>query len=422
MIRATALLVAASLFTIAAPVHAYDLEPSSWNPSALPVPYVINEASAPSSLGASAARAAVDNGFAAWAAVPCTTFAARNAGTTTATRGTAGDGVNDVLWISGGWPAELGDVSSVIGVTSPVWGGRDGFTIDADMQFNNVGFTWTTTGTGGSVDAQSIATHEEGHFLGLDHSSSSFAVMFASYDSGLKRTLTTDDQAGVCAIYPRAGTMPPATDDPCADGSSSCGSCTPVDGCGWCSASSTCTSGTASGPSTGSCGGGWVWLPSDCSTMSSPRTFGDTCETLSDCATNLCVGDGSGSGVCTISCTTDCDCPVDYACVRTSGPRVCVAGSNTCHTEPVDAGMPIVDSGSGSPDAGGPGDPPMDAGTTEDTDAGSTGDSDGGLPLRMRDSSGCSITNTSGTGGGLAWIAMLGGLAALAWRRRSSRG
>lgn len=404
-------------------VSAYDVSEATWDTAEFPVPYYVNESSVPSSLGGSTGRAAVDNGFAAWAAVPCTTFAVRNAGTTSATRGNAGDGVNHILWISGSWPDELGDESSVIGVTSPVWGGRDGFTIDADIQFNNVGFSWSTTGTGGTVDAQSIATHEEGHFLGLDHSSSTFAVMYATYDSGLKRTLTTDDQAGVCAIYPREGTTPPETTDPCSDGSASCGSCTPVDGCGWCSASSTCTSGSSSGPSTGSCGGGWVWLPRDCTSSVAPGTFGEGCDTLSDCATRLCVDDGSGSGVCTISCTTDCDCPVDYACVRTSGPRVCVAGENTCHREPEDAGTPPTDAGGGTRDLGGPTDPEMDAGSSGEVDAGTSVDTDAGeLALRMRDSSGCAVTGPgSTTGTSLAWLSFVVGCVALGWRRTRSR-
>jgi hypothetical protein len=49
-----------------------------------------------------------------------------------------------------------------------------------------------------------IATHEAGHFLGLDHSDVSGAVMYSQYIGvNLKpRAFAADDVAGICAIYP----------------------------------------------------------------------------------------------------------------------------------------------------------------------------------------------------------------------------
>jgi MYXO-CTERM domain-containing protein len=159
-------------------------------------------------------------------------------------------------------------VNSVIGVTTPVWT-SGGYFIDADIQFNNVGFTWSTDGRRGTVDTQSIATHEEGHFLGLDHSTQSSAVMYASYSGGIKRTLTTDDQTGVCTLYPSgvgtpdAGTVTP--EDPCGR-YTSCAGCTPINNCGWCNATGRCVTSTSSGPVGGACGG-FVWQPSDCASV-----------------------------------------------------------------------------------------------------------------------------------------------------------
>ena len=56
---------------------------------------------------------------------------------------------------------------------------------------------------------------------------------------------------------------PDAASDPCAR-NAACGTCTPVNGCGWCSTSGACVTGTAAGPSAGSCAGRWAWLPSEC--------------------------------------------------------------------------------------------------------------------------------------------------------------
>ena len=70
--------------------------------------------------------------------------------------------------------------------------------IKADILFNpNV--QYTTGGTSGE-DMQVIATHEIGHFFGLDHSAVVRAVMFP-YASNLT-TLSYDDVAGISNVYP----------------------------------------------------------------------------------------------------------------------------------------------------------------------------------------------------------------------------
>ena len=266
------LALAALALTFAAPAWAWQPSESRWNASSLPIPYRINLASVPPALGSAAGQAAVDGGFASWAAPTCTTWRAANAGTTSVARASASDRENSILWVSGSWPAELGAVNVTIGVTTPVYR-VGGYFLDADIQFNNVGFTWNTTGRGG-VDAQSIATHEEGHFLGLDHSSTRGAVMFASYSGGVLRALSADDIAGVCALYPSGGAVPdagvapdsgvtPPPTDPCAR-AASCAGCTPLNGCGWCAARNLCMSGTSTGPSGAACGGAWAWVPTQC--------------------------------------------------------------------------------------------------------------------------------------------------------------
>ncbi|MBL8603538.1 MAG: matrixin family metalloprotease [Myxococcales bacterium] len=319
---------------------------SQFNPRALPVAYRINRTSIPASLGVATGVAAIEQGFATWSAPSCTTWATSNAGDTTRTRAQAGDRENSMLWISGSWPSELGAVNVTIGVTTPVWS-QGGFFIDADIQYNNVGFRWSTTGTNNTVDAQSIATHENGHFLGLDHSSVQRAVMFASYSGGLKRELDADDIAGVCALYPSGGAVPDAgtPNDPC-NQYTSCAGCTPVNGCGWCGASNRCVSATQSGPTAGACASGFAWLPNQCTTAQ-PQDAGtatDPCNQFASCGACTPV---NGCGWCGAS----------NRCVRStqSGPTAgaCASGfawlPQECSAGGTDAGTPTGTASFGEP-------------------------------------------------------------------------
>ena len=65
----------------------------------------------------------------------------------------------------------------------------------ADIFFNS-NVNWGTNG----YDLTSVALHEIGHALGLDHSSVSSAVMYASY-TGVKQTPTSDDVTGIQTVY-----------------------------------------------------------------------------------------------------------------------------------------------------------------------------------------------------------------------------
>ena len=48
---------------------------------------------------------------------------------------------------------------------------------------------------------ETVAVHEFGHFLGLDHSRDENAVMFPTIVERVRRDLRADDLAGVRAIY-----------------------------------------------------------------------------------------------------------------------------------------------------------------------------------------------------------------------------
>ncbi|MFT5680913.1 MAG: hypothetical protein ACI8RZ_001819, partial [Myxococcota bacterium] len=93
------------------------------------------------------------------------------------------------------------------------WSTASGEGVDCDIVFvgeNDYGaVNWSADAGGpgnGEVDVQAVAVHELGHCLGLGHSTSSSATMYAYYS--YDRTLHSDDLDGAAALY----------DDACVDG------------------------------------------------------------------------------------------------------------------------------------------------------------------------------------------------------------
>ncbi|TVL91205.1 matrixin family metalloprotease [Streptomyces sp. SAJ15] len=62
---------------------------------------------------------------------------------------------------------------------------------------------WSLTGSGQTIDTETVALHEIGHLLGLDHSQVNTAVM-APFYGGPRRTLSQDDIDGIRVLYPAA--------------------------------------------------------------------------------------------------------------------------------------------------------------------------------------------------------------------------
>ncbi len=79
--------------------------------------------------------------------------------------------------------------------------------LEADMEFSSAfPFSTNTGGTTGQVDLQAVATHEAGHFLGMDHASNLSSTMFWETPAGFinQRNLSSDDIAGISTLYPPA--------------------------------------------------------------------------------------------------------------------------------------------------------------------------------------------------------------------------
>jgi len=290
----------------------------AWEPidSSRPVwrtaaPYTLHSAGS-ADLGFSTTEAEVRRGMDDWTRVACTSLRTTYGGTVSSLP-RSGDGASGIGWIESGWPHD----SNAIGVTSPRFWREIG---EADMQMNGVNFTWITgSGRGGMVNTYSIVAHEGGHYYGLGHSDVSSAMMYFAYGGGIG-SIGTDDQNGICALYPGSGSD--CTTTGCPSGYECSGAmCVRIMGdggiCSPCTSGAECSSGACLGYPDGS---GYCGAP--CTT--SADCGGDTCVGVSD-GSRQCVRVRSGTPDCTASagCRTNSDCGASEICNTATG--ACVA-------------------------------------------------------------------------------------------------
>lgn len=141
---------------------------------------------------------------------------------------------NVIGFYESGWPGEWG--SNTIAITLVTYSPTSCLLDNADMVFNGVNFRFINGDPSNysSVDLQSVATHEAGHWLGLNHSAHSGSSLWPSYSVGTdERTLTCDDSEAVCRSH-ASGSNTCTDDDDCACGvacnnNGVCGGTIPVD-------------------------------------------------------------------------------------------------------------------------------------------------------------------------------------------------
>lgn len=114
-----------------------------------------------------------------------------------------GGNANALIFQDQAWPHQgVLDGNQDIALTTVTYDTNTGEIFDADIEVNSKGYKLTTDDKNVDTDLVSVLTHEAGHFLGLGHSDPG-NVMQPTYTMGsVRRDPTTDDQNGMCAIYP----------------------------------------------------------------------------------------------------------------------------------------------------------------------------------------------------------------------------
>ncbi len=296
----------------------------TWANNRLPLPYYVNNAGS-DDLPFARVLEIFASSFSQWEQPCCSNFRSSYEGTTTRTA--INNGFNVVLsFFEQDWPRELGDANGGVIAVTLLRFGRSCTIIDAPIAFNGVGvrFTDQCNATGcaqGRTDLEGVATHEIGHLLGLDHSPLQSATMFYAYTGGNgARSLHQDDQAGVCALYPRVCSCTQDSDclgerEQCVQGACEFVPCTHDNQC---DAGLVCRGGDCVVPpctDDASCGPGFVCDPSG--------KCLSTCPVCRPCdgspgqcgAQGSCVDfNGDGAGECITFCSQDGTCPGDSLC------------------------------------------------------------------------------------------------------------
>lgn len=187
------------------------VQPDHWDFTAFPVTWNLNPTTGTNINGSRTVADVMTAAFATWQAAPNTSLqVSRGADVSDSTESSSPSNVNLICFVcsDGDFTKDSTTLAVTITTTANGPGANDGHggttkfagqLIKADMVFNpNTQFT---TGGGSGQDLQTVATHEAGHFFGLDHSAVIRAVMFPAASSITQ--LSWDDVAGISQLYPK---------------------------------------------------------------------------------------------------------------------------------------------------------------------------------------------------------------------------
>ena len=278
---------------------------------------------------------------------------------------------NNVFWArdTNAWDYD----SLTLAVTESVYDTNTGRTYSADIIFNEVQYRWRGKAgrygerssqwqgcphnSQGCFDVESVALHEFGHFIGLNHVTCPDAIMFPN-DGGHVQ-LSVHEAAGICALYPPRPGSTPTNRKVFGEACESHTECLDGTCIEWCTETCTrhdqCNDGYACLPVAGH---GNVCLPSprgtpvgrcecdvdalcnggcDCDPDCLPPGGCLPCIKGTDCPTGICISDEHGeNGACSQVCSaTHDDCPDGFSCLAAGDAHFCYPDdASSCYPPP----------------------------------------------------------------------------------------
>lgn len=317
---------------LSSPASAYELTGASWrlvsHPDGVPFcPSVDSskEVQNTPSLRASFASVLDDAAF-SWSEdqVPCSALKLKKA---TCSGAPSYNSNQPWLYWEYNWHQIPGVGSSTLGLT-PSWFVDNQLT-ESKVLFNDRNYVWSVDGS--DTDVGTIAVHEFGHFIGMDHydeydgnkAQECYApqypsVMCSFYVSGVGRALTADDIQGVCYLYPKAGQL----GSQCSQ-NGQCSSSVCLTQEGYCTI--TCQNEAA-------CPTGYGCTDGRCLRDVPPPTCA-VCGDVPCDEDSICMA-ASGGSFCTSYCQSNSGCPLGFDCVpMQGGGGICWPYSNSCDVD-----------------------------------------------------------------------------------------
>lgn len=210
------LLAAAASLLLVQPSYSYlpnytAQQVDRWDFSSFPVQWSINPNHGSNVSGSRPVEDVIQTAFSTWNAAPnAAVNVTRGADVAVTSESSSPGNINLICFVCADGDFSKDSQTLAVTITTTVTaagqsdghGGKASFAgqiIKADMLFNPSS-TFTTGGTSGQ-DLQTVAVHEAGHFLGLDHSAVVRSVMFPAASSIVQ--LGWDDVAGISSLYPK---------------------------------------------------------------------------------------------------------------------------------------------------------------------------------------------------------------------------